>query len=576
MRTLIAFVASLLSVALSIQASAHEGHEHDKPPPLSIPIAPRVIAVTPDYELVGVVSGDKRLTIFFHDFATGVPVKDATLSLTAGTTTTDAKKLSDGVYEAVADWMAQPGTHDIIFNVTLPSGADILVGQLVRPEAATTKPQAAGAWSTLLANKELGLAVVLAAMFGFLLGLLAMGRRKHASVSAHVDTSGATGDLEARKGEDVPKIRRVGAGMLVFLALAVTQLEGPARAADPIAIPEIPATMATDMPQRLPDGTLFVPKATQHLLSLRTVITAAAEVPRTVELLGVVVANPSGLGRVQASQPGRLEAPPEGMPHLGRRVEKGDVMALVTPVTTALDRSRHENEMVELSSLIDVARKKYERLAKSEGIVRQRDIEEAKAELDGLTQRQQNHSPALRVKEEIRAPVSGIVSKTSVVPGQIVEGRENLFEIVDPSEFWVEAIAYDPSAAETMTSAYGVTGTGEALPLHFIGRGLELRQQAIPLTFRITKEIPDLSLGKPVTVVLQRSEKVQGFVLPASSVVRGQSGLPVAWVKSEPERFEPHPVKFEKLDGQRVVISSGLKPDQRVVTDGVTLINQIR
>jgi hypothetical protein len=44
--------------------SAHEGHDHDAPPPLNLPVAPRVTAVTPDYELVGVLSGRQRLTIF--------------------------------------------------------------------------------------------------------------------------------------------------------------------------------------------------------------------------------------------------------------------------------------------------------------------------------------------------------------------------------------------------------------------------------------------------------------------------------------------------------------------------------
>ena len=54
-------------------AAAHEGHDHDKPAPLNLPIAPRVVAVTPDYELVGVLSGEQRLTIFLHHFATGEP-----------------------------------------------------------------------------------------------------------------------------------------------------------------------------------------------------------------------------------------------------------------------------------------------------------------------------------------------------------------------------------------------------------------------------------------------------------------------------------------------------------------------
>jgi hypothetical protein len=47
-------------------------------------------------------------------------------------------------------------------------------------------------------------------------------------------------------------------------------------------------------------------------------------------------------------------------------------------------------------------------------------------------------------------------------------------------------------------------------------------------------------------------------------------------LKSEPERFEPHTVRYEALDGQRVVVTAGLKADVRVVTEGATLLNQIR
>jgi hypothetical protein len=35
-------------------------------------------------------------------------------------------------------------------------------------------------------------------------------------------------------------------------------------------------------------------------------------------------------------------------------------------------------------------------------------------------------------------------------------------------------------------------------------------------------------------------------------------------------------VRYEPLDGQRVVVLAGLKPEQRVVTEGATLINQFR
>src|SRR5262245_1956846 len=63
--------------------SAHEGHDHDTPPPLNLPVAPRVVAVTPDFELVGVLSGRERLTIFLQHFETGEPVRNTKLTVSA-------------------------------------------------------------------------------------------------------------------------------------------------------------------------------------------------------------------------------------------------------------------------------------------------------------------------------------------------------------------------------------------------------------------------------------------------------------------------------------------------------------
>ena len=35
-------------------------------------------------------------------------------------------------------------------------------------------------------------------------------------------------------------------------------------------------------------------------------------------------------------------------------------------------------------------------------------------------------------------------------------------------------------------------------------------------------------------------------------------------------------VRYEPLDGDRVTVLGGVKPDDRVVTEGATLLNQIR
>jgi membrane fusion protein, heavy metal efflux system len=45
---------------------------------------------------------------------------------------------------------------------------------------------------------------------------------------------------------------------------------------------------------------------------------------------------------------------------------------------------------------------------------------------------------------------------------------------------------------------------------------------------------------------------------------------------SSAERFEPRSVRVEPLDGERVLVVSGLKAGVRVVTQGAELLDQVR
>jgi cobalt-zinc-cadmium efflux system membrane fusion protein len=58
--------------------------------------------------------------------------------------------------------------------------------------------------------------------------------------------------------------------------------------------------------------------------------------------------------------------------------------------------------------------------------------------------------------------------------------------------------------------------------------------------------------------------------------VRAPNGLPQVWVKVAPERFAPRPIRTKPLDGERVVVTSGLAKGDRIVVEAAELINQVR
>jgi len=570
---LAAAVLAAVQFSLLAVAFAHEGHDHDKPAPLNLPVAPRVVAVTPDYELVGVLSGEQRLTIFLHRFETNEPIKNARLSVAVGEREAEAVAKEDGVFEVSAPWINGAEPVDIVFKLVLADDQDILTGRL---EKATVASTARGPASASVGQREQTLYVGIGAlMAGVLLTLLigtSLARRRQAHLAEQFD-----GEAEPKAASEskVKQLRRAPVAVLALL-LGMALAPGQAKTQTATNLPSVPSTMATDQPQRMADATLFVPKATQHLLSVRTVLTAETRAPRTVQLVGTVIADPNGFGRVQPARPGRIEAPESGLAYVGKRVAKGELLGYLLPYIEAADKANIESQIAETEARIVKLATILSRYNERPGAMPQVKVDEVEGELNALRRKRAELQPSLVAREEIRAPIAGTISVASVVPGQIVEAREVAFEIVDPSRFWVEAIAHDPSVVANLSKAFAVTNTGETLPLEFAGLGLSLKQQAAPVTFRVLQATPNLGIGKPVNVILQSTVQLNGFVLPASSVVRGQSGLPIVWVKSEPERFEARMVRFAPLDGQRVVILAGLKPDLRVVTEGATLLNQIR
>ena len=88
--------------------------------------------------------------------------------------------------------------------------------------------------------------------------------------------------------------------------------------------------------------------------------------------------------------------------------------------------------------------------------------------------------------------------------------------------------------------------------------------------------VSSLVVGQAVTVVVQLQDRVKGLVLPAQAITRSPANEPVVWIKSGAQRFIPQPVQYRSLDAQRVVVTQGLAPDNRVVVQGAALIAQIR
>ncbi len=58
--------------------------------------------------------------------------------------------------------------------------------------------------------------------------------------------------------------------------------------------------------------------------------------------------------------------------------------------------------------------------------------------------------------------------------------------------------------------------------------------------------------------------------------MRSANGQDVVYEHVAPERFAPRPVRIEPLDGERVLVVSGLASGKRIVVQGAELLGQVR
>jgi|HubBroStandDraft_6_1064221.scaffolds.fasta_scaffold52194_3 cobalt-zinc-cadmium efflux system membrane fusion protein len=566
--------------------------------------SPRIAAQSRDFELVGVAQG-KLLTIYLDRFIDNEPVVGATIDVE-----TDGRHLTagagrQGVYQLTADWVAQIGSHPVSFAIASDQATNRLTGTLEVPPALAAPAGSGNAASPLLS---------LANLLAFLLGALAtVGWRRRTSFAAALLATGARLSIALRASERLSWLRdfartapggmRLAArpvavsvaaaiGFVAIAAIALLLLGRTVLAheadtstsladATPAAAASANDAVMTDAgPRRLLDGSVFLPKASQRLLNLRTVIARSSEVGRTVQMVGRVIADPGMSGEIHASVRGRLEPIGGAWPKIGQQVQAGDVLAWVVPVVNPIDRGIILQQLSQIDREIGLVRDRVNALGAARDDTTLRELDEARADLANLLRRREAIAAVMRDRDTLRAalvaPSTGIIAASFAVAGQVVDEQQKLFEVVDLKRLWVEAYAYDVAAMGQVLDGNARSAAGATYHLKFVSRGPQLQHQTIPLYFQLDDPGPGVSVGTLLTVLTEIAGERSGIVLPRSAVVRSTSGQEVVWQHTYPESFVPMTVRTEAIDGKSVLVSAGLAVDTRVVVDGADMLNEVR
>jgi multidrug efflux system membrane fusion protein len=177
----------------------------------------------------------------------------------------------------------------------------------------------------------------------------------------------------------------------------------------------------------------------------------------------------------------------------------------------------------------------------------------------------------------IRAPISGLAGSLQIREGNLVSGpgttlvtinqtRPILVRFAVPAQN-IPEIRRRPMNDVILTATPAGGGKPETGRLNFLDNAVDTTTGTILLKGIFDNADGGLWPGQFVNVSAQLYVQQDALVIPANAVISGQQGNSV-FVVDAALTATPRPVTVERAAGDLVVLSGGLNPGDRVVTDG--------
>ena len=276
---------------------------------------------------------------------------------------------------------------------------------------------------------------------------------------------------------------------------------------------------------------------------------------------------------------------------LGAQVERGEPLAVIF----SSDLADAQMKYVSMRAMLEADHQKLVRTEKlvTLGAASRQELEEVTAThaghetevaaaqqrllLLGLSPKQVDAlTDASHVVSEVTvaAPAAGVVINRTVNPGQVVGAGQDLFVVTDLSTVWVLGDLYEkdfPAVRVGSNAAITVPATNQTL------RGrvtyIDPRLDPATRTAKVRVEVPNphrgLRLGMFVTMSLETGSSQRVTVVPQAAVQAiGDRMVVYTPVQGEEARFAERPVKLGPARGNLVQVLDGVKPGEKVVTEG--------
>ena len=274
---------------------------------------------------------------------------------------------------------------------------------------------------------------------------------------------------------------------------------------------------------------------------------------------------------------------------LGDPVKAGQTLA----VLDSLEVGEAHSAYLQTKTQVAVAKADFERAEKLHGdqIIAQKDhlrahaeFEKAKASFaaasDKLRMLGVNAAPADDGRAvstfPLSTPFAGTVIEKHAILGELAQPDKSIFTVADLSRLWIEANLFEKDLGRVKTGADAVVTVdaypGEAFQgkLTYIAAVVDKESRTVQARVEVANPggrlKPEMFATAAIRTTGTKGGAGKALLLPQEAVVLMQ-GQPTAFVE-EHGGFEPRAVELgEKLRG-KVVIKSGIKSGEKVVTAG--------
>lgn len=344
---------------------------------------------------------------------------------------------------------------------------------------------------------------------------------------------------------------------------------------------------------------IFVAKETQFLLEIRTERVRTRSVEARLVAPGKVIPRTDRYAQVASPVPGIVIASGSGVPLVGQKVKKGQVLATIqqslsaseaTSLSTGLIQAEAETTRAQAS--LEQAKKDLARLESLQGVVAEKDVQQAQLAVRTAEQELSRARSAREVLSGARqgqgttrftltAPIDGVLVEARATVGEQVDPSRPLFTVLDASVVWVEARVYENDVArvEAATGALvhsnAYEGQHFAARLYHVGQVVDEGTRSVRVLFELDNREGRLRPGMFVDVAIGAGGPQQALAVPEPAVIE-EEGRTFVFLHAGPEQFERREVVLGVRDGEWRAVRQGLREGDRVVVKGVGTLQATR